>query len=135
MTELKSVSSGRGRARLVWVVTLLAVIAFGGAGIVKLAGDQSLAEQFTRFGLAPWFMTLVGAGEVIGALALLVRPIATLGGLGLAGIAFGAIIAHLVNDPIQRGIPALALLALALLVAYLRTGDFAATASRLSPRA
>ena len=109
------------------------MIGFGGAGIAKLAGDQSLAEIFTRFGLAPWFMTLVGAGEVAGALALLVRPIAMLGGLGLASIAFGAIIAHLANDPIQRGIPALILLALALLVAYLRTGDFVASASRFSP--
>ena len=79
-------------------------------------------------------MTVVGVGEVVGAVGLLIPRTATLAGLGLAGIAVGALANHFVNDPIGRAVPALVLFLLALGVAYLRLGPFAAAAARLAPR-
>lgn len=117
-----------------WILTGLTVIGFGGAGIAKLAGDEMLTEQFIRYGFPLWFMTLVGVGEVVGAVGLLFARTATLAGLGLGGIAVGALVTHFVNDPIGRAIPALVLLMLALGVAYLRLGNFAAAAAVVAPR-
>ena len=128
--------SGPGRARVIvgWILIGVTVVGFGGAGIAKLAGADMLEEQFVLYGFPLWFMTLVGVGEVVGAVGLLIPRTATLAGLGLAGIAVGALATHFVNDPIGRAVPALVLFLLALGVAYLRLGAFATAAARLAPR-
>ena len=133
-SDLAKARPAGSRVIAMWILTGLAVVGFGGAGIAKIAGDEMLAEQFVRYGFPLWFMTLVGVGEVVGAVGLLVPRTATLAGLGLGGIAVGALVTHFVNDPIERAIPALVLLLLALGVAYVRLGAFAAVAARLAPR-
>jgi uncharacterized membrane protein YphA (DoxX/SURF4 family) len=113
--------SRRGNV-LVWIMIIVCIIGFGGAGIAKVMGAEALAEEFTGWGLPLWFMTLVGVAEILGALGLLINGISTFSALGLAGIAAGALVTHAVNPPLQAGIPALALFVIALVVAYLRLG-------------
>ncbi|MSO64592.1 MAG: hypothetical protein EXQ85_02100 [Alphaproteobacteria bacterium] len=78
-------------------------------------------------------MILVGLGEVVGAILVLIRPVAALGALAMAGIAFGALVAHAVNAPLIAAIPALVLFVLALVLAYRRAPALTRTLFRLFP--
>ncbi len=118
---------------LVWILIIVCVIAYGAAGIAKVMGAEPMAEQFVSYGLPLWFMTLVGVGEILGVVGLLINGLATFAALGLAIIATGAIVTHAVNPPLQNGIAALALLVLALAVAYLRLGPAIGTLMLLVP--
>jgi putative oxidoreductase len=59
-------------------------IGFLGAGAAKLAGAESMVEQFEKIGIGQWFRYLTGAIEISGAVALL-----------LGGTMVGAIFTHL----------------------------------------
>lgn len=85
---------------------------------------QTLREEFATYGLPPWSVTAVGIAKVTLAILLLAgiwwptvtRPAA----LGTAILMLGAVSMHLkVRDPIRKSLPALALLGLSCLVAFL----------------
>ncbi len=125
--------SRRKRTIIIWIETVPPFLFFGGAGLAKVMGAEPMVQNFASYGLPTWFITLLGVGEVVGAIGLLVRPVSSLAALGLAAIAFGAIVNHAVNPPITMAIPAIILLILSLAVAWMRGGDFATAAARLLP--
>ncbi len=133
MSDVLTAPAGRRRTIIVWIVTVPLFLMFGAAGLAKVMGAEGMVQLLASFGLPTWFVTLLGVGEIVGAIGLLVRPVSSLAALGLAAIAFGAIVNHAVNPPITMAIPAIILLILSLAVAWLRGGDFAAVATRLLP--
>ena len=133
MSDELTAPAGRMRTIIIWIASVLLLLGFGGAGLAKVLGAEQMVQLLASYGLPTWFVTLIGVGEIVGAIGLLVRPVSSLAALGLAAIAFGAIINHAVNPPITMAIPAIILLILSLAVAWLRGGDFAAAATRLLP--
>ncbi len=133
MSDGLTAPAARGRMIIIWIVTVLLLLGFGGAGLAKVMGAEPMVQPLASYGLPTWFVTLLGVGEVVGAIGLLVRPVSSLAALGLAAIAFGAIVNHAVNPPITMAIPAIILLVLSLAVAWMRGGDFVAAATRLLP--
>jgi uncharacterized membrane protein YphA (DoxX/SURF4 family) len=128
MSDLSSATPSRGRTIIVWILTIITAAVFAMAGFSKISGAEQMVTAFTAFGFPTWFMTLVGIAEVVGAIALLLPPIASLAGLGLMGVAGGAFITHMASgDSIGMAIPSIVVLVLAAIVTWLRGKNFART--------
>ena len=82
--------------RIVWGVRILLALAFGAAGVSKLAGVPQMVQVFEAIGFGQWFRYLTGVVEVGGALLLLVPATGFLGALLLAVTMVFAVATHLV---------------------------------------
>jgi len=91
-----SPSSSPTQRRIVWGVRILLALAFGAAGVSKLAGVPQMVQVFEAIGFGQWFRYLTGVVEVGGALLLLVPATGFLGGLLLAVTMVFAVATHLV---------------------------------------
>ena len=132
MSELGRSTPSRRRTITIWVLTILVAIAFAGAGLQKITQAEAMVTAFNGFGLPLWFMTLVGIAEIVGAIGLLLPPIAFVAGLGLMGIGGGAFITHMASgDSIGMAIPAIVVFVLSVIVTWLRGSNFARTASNI----
>lgn len=103
--------------RIVWGVRILLALAFGAAGISKLAGVPQMVQVFDAIGFGQWFRYLTGAVEVAGAVLLLVPAGGFVGGLLLAATMVCAVATHVLligGNPA----PAVVLGALAAFVAW-----------------
>src|SRR5687767_11816961 len=78
-----------------WVIVGLASLQFLAAGGVKLAGQPETIENFERWGYPDWFRLVVGAGEVIGAILLVIPQTRFWAALALVIEMLGAIATHL----------------------------------------
>jgi uncharacterized membrane protein YphA (DoxX/SURF4 family) len=117
-----------------WVLTVLLVVAFLGAGGSKLAGAAPHPESFVRWGFPLWFMYVTGAIEVVAALLLLVPRTATLGAGLYVGTMVGAVLTHLkAGETAQVGAP-LVFLVLAVVVGLARRHEVVAPFNRLLAR-
>lgn len=94
MTSSSSVSPAQ--RRIVWGIRLLLALAFGAAGLSKLAGVPQMVQVFGAVGFGQWLRYLTGAVEVVGAVLLLVPATGFLGGLLLSATMVGAVATHLV---------------------------------------
>ncbi|MDQ0588376.1 DoxX family protein [Variovorax paradoxus] len=81
--------------RVVWGVRILLALAFGAAGLAKLAGVPQMAQVFEAIGFGQWFRYVTGVVEVGGALLLLVPATGFFGGLLLAVTMVCAVATHL----------------------------------------
>jgi putative oxidoreductase len=109
-----STFSSPTQRRIVWGLRILLALAFGAAGIAKLAGAPQMVQVFEAIGFGQWFRYVTGAVEVVGAVLLLVPATGFLGGLLLTATMAGAVATHLV---LIGGSPAPAVV-LALLSAF-----------------
>lgn len=103
--------------RIVWGVRILLALAFGAAGVSKLAGVPQMVQVFDAIGFGQWFRYLTGAVEVVGVVLLLVPAGGFFGGLLLAVTMVCAAATHVLligGNPA----PALVLGALAAFVAW-----------------
>ena len=104
------------------VISVLLAIAFLGAGLSKLSGAEMMVGNFERLGYPLWFMYFVGIAEVAGAIGLFVQRTALYAAVCLGILMLGAVGTHLMNDPLQQAIPALVLLVLCGVAAYINRG-------------
>lgn len=82
-----------------WAFQALLAAFFAFAGINKLLGlQQEMVDNFARLGPL-WFRYLVGVLELVGAAAILIPRVSSLGALWLACVMVGAVITHLVFQP------------------------------------
>ena len=95
-TSPTSTSPSRAQRRIVWGVRILLALAFGAAGLSKLAGVPQMVQVFEAIGFGQWFRYVTGVVEVGGALLLLVPATGFLGGLLLALTMVFAVATHLV---------------------------------------
>jgi uncharacterized membrane protein YphA (DoxX/SURF4 family) len=111
----------RGKVKTValWVLSGLLACLFAFAGAVKFVSPEA-AQQFAAFGYPGWFLFLIGAAEVGGALALLVPRTAFYGAAGLGVVMVGAVFTLLrAGEAPQAAVP-LVCLGLLALVGYAR---------------
>jgi uncharacterized membrane protein YphA (DoxX/SURF4 family) len=102
---------GWQRTALVALCWLLAV-AFAFGGVSKFLPGESFfgepyADRFVDWGYPAWFRFVVGAGEIVGAVLLVIPRRRFLGAVVLTVILVGAVLTHLVNqDPLAESIAA-----------------------------
>ncbi len=132
MTDLSGAAPSRLRLMVTRGLTVATSVLFGLAGAFKLTAAEQMVQAFEGFGFPGWFMFLVGAGELGGAIVLLLPPIAFLGGLGLMAIAGGAFVTHVASgDAFGAMVPSIVFFVLAALVTWLRGRDFARPAQQV----
>ena len=102
------------------VVTALYI---GGGGAAKLAGIPYFHSSFPKLGLPSWFGYLIGTCEVLGSIALFIRPLSALAALGLLVIMIGATYYHATYTPIVQAAPALVLALLCVYIFFERRGQ------------
>jgi putative oxidoreductase len=81
--------------RIVWGIRIVLALAFGAAGLAKLAGVAQMVQVFEAIGAGQWFRYVTGVIEVVGAVLLLVPPTGFFGGLLLTATMGGAVLTHL----------------------------------------
>jgi putative oxidoreductase len=114
-----------------WGLRILAAAAFLAAGGAKLAGVPMMVGIFDHIGIGQWFRVVTGLVEVVGAMAMLVPRSAAFGGLLLAITMASGVLAHLFvigGSPV----PAIVLLLITAMIAWLHRASFAAPLARLS---
>lgn len=103
-----------------WVMQVLAALAFLSARAAKLTGSPMMVAQFQAIGLGQWFRYLTGILEVAGAIALVLPRAAYYGALLLVVVMIGALIAHLKVLGLSTAATAFILLLLTGTIAYFR---------------
>lgn len=78
----------KGQKIAMWVVSILLTCLFLFAGLPKLLMPAKILSQWVY---APWFLTVVGMCETLGAIGLLIPRVAALAAAGLCGIMIGAV--------------------------------------------
>ena len=110
---------GNGADIALWTLQALAAGVFLFAGAAKLYGAQKLVATFEQVGLGQWFRYFTGGVEIIAAIVMLIPTTSCLGAVLLAVTMACATLTHLLiigGNPL----PAIALLAIMLLVAWYR---------------
>lgn len=88
-------SVSKTQRRIVWGVRILLALAFGAAGVSKLAGAAQMVQVFDAIGIGQWFRYVTGAVEVVGVVLLLVPATGFFGGLLLSVTMGCAVATHL----------------------------------------
>jgi uncharacterized membrane protein YphA (DoxX/SURF4 family) len=113
-----------------WVLQGLLAAAFLAAGGAKLLGAAMMVQIFDQIGMGQWFRIVTGLVEVAGAVALLVPGFAALGAVWLGATMFFAVLTHLLILH-SSAMPAVILLALNVLVVWLRRDQLAWATQRI----
>jgi putative oxidoreductase len=85
----------RGVTIVLWMLQVLAAVAFLGAGISKLAGAAQMVQMYDVIGVGQWFRYVTGIIEVGSAVLLLIPAGAVVGAILLVCTMVGAILTHL----------------------------------------
>jgi len=107
----------KGQKIAMWIISGLLASLFLFAGLPKLLTPGKMLSQWVY---APWFLTVVGVCETLGAIGLLIPRVAALAAAGLCGIMIGAVytlVAHHLNKELPVPIIVFILL---VLVIFLR---------------
>jgi putative oxidoreductase len=105
------------------IAIALVILYVGAAGIAKLAGVPYVHSSFPKLGLPSWFGYFIGACEVLGPIALLIRPLRALAALGIGIIMIGATYYHAVYTPVVQAAPAFVLLILCAYIFWTARSD------------
>jgi uncharacterized membrane protein YphA (DoxX/SURF4 family) len=84
----------------------LVVLYVGAGGIAKLLGVPYVHSSFPKLGLPDWFGYFIGVCEVLGCIALLIRPLSAIASAGLGIIMVGATYYHAAFTPLIQAAPA-----------------------------
>lgn len=117
----------KGQKIAMWVVSGLLTALFLFAGLPKLLMPAKMLSQWVY---APWFLTVVGVCETLGAIGLLIPRVAALAAAGLSGIMIGAVytlVTHHINN--QLPIPIVVFILLMLVIFLRRKEGRSVTAS------
>lgn len=107
----------KGQKIAMWVISGLLAALFLFAGLPKLLTPGKMLSQWVY---APWFLTVVGVCETLGAIGLLIPRLAALAAAGLCGIMIGAVYT-LVTHHLSKELPVpIVVFILLMLVIFLR---------------
>jgi len=101
---------------VLWTLQLLLAVAFFQAGRFKIGGNPGLARQFREWGYPDHLGLAVGAVEVLGGFALLLRPYAGPAALALMMVMLGALGHHLWRAESEALLPGILLILLGFVV-------------------
>ncbi|TGG92036.1 DoxX family protein [Natronospirillum operosum] len=103
-----------------WNLTVLLAAVYVWSGWLTASGAEGMVEAFERFGLPDWFRITLGIGELIAGLVLLIKPLVGLAALGLSFLMLGALLTHLIHDPLAYSLGAVVLFTLLVVLMWLR---------------
>jgi uncharacterized membrane protein YphA (DoxX/SURF4 family) len=110
-------------AVIVWALSIVLAALFLLAGLPKLLGMETVGLQAAAMeGFPPWVRMLAGLLQVIGAICLLIPPIATFAAVALALLMIPAAATQYISHPTWLWVP-IVLFVLLLLVAWRRSAD------------
>lgn len=104
----------------IWHLTVILSAVYLWSGWLTFTGAEGMVDAFNRFGLPDWFRVTVGVSEFVAGLVLLIKPLVGLAALGLSFLMLGAILAHVLHDPLAAALGGVILLALLILLMALR---------------
>ena len=117
------------------LVPSLLGLGFAVAGTDKLLSQNGYRRLFRHWGWSRETMGAIGAGEMLGGLALLCPPSRRLGGLLLTAVSTAVLTAELRRGETQRALPRGALLLAAMLCAVPRRAGVARSGRGRAARA
>lgn len=89
---------------LLWFSKIILSILFLLASLGKLTQNESVVEMFSNWGYFDGFYLIIGALELILALLLLIPKTTLFAAISLFVIMIGALVTHIVHDPILQTI-------------------------------
>jgi uncharacterized membrane protein YphA (DoxX/SURF4 family) len=111
---------GRGVNIAVWVVCALMCALYLMTGYMKVTSNPQAVAAFHNYDYSDGFRMFIGTCELLGAVALLIPPLAFWSASGLFIIMLGAAHAHLTHNEASHLPVVIALLALLPFVAWVR---------------
>lgn len=107
---------------IAWILQVLLAGMFIFSGFNKLKELDGTMKMFGSMGMPEWFGALIGGAELLGGIGLLIPRTVRLAAVGLIIIMAGAVFMHATKIPggIAKGVPALVLLVLLVVVYLLR---------------
>jgi uncharacterized membrane protein YphA (DoxX/SURF4 family) len=109
---------------LLWIIALFIALVCLRSGLLKVTGNIFWVRDFHRWGYPDWFRIVVGVAELVSAALLLVPGFAGYGASLFSLIMLGAIYTHATHNELSRLPFNLLLLALALIIAFMRRPTF-----------
>ena len=82
------------REHSAWVISIGLAAYFGFFGTAKLIGEETLHLPFTQLGLSTWYGYFIATLEVILALGLLFKRVASMSGIGISILIIGMAYYH-----------------------------------------
>ena len=116
LTQVSPVRCSRSGLFSLWAVQIALAGMFLLAGSPKLLGAPAMVGLFDAIGIGQWFRYVTGLIEVVSALALLVPSFAVFGALALVPTMVGAVATHLFIVGGSPALPAILLVASAVVV-------------------
>lgn len=115
-----AVAKSSMRKIFTWILTgsVAAVMIF--AGSVKLVGTPNMVAAFKGFGYSLWLMYVWGALEIVSAALLFVPRYAFIGAASIVCIMVVQLYSHMARAQVDKAAPAAVLLALAVVLGFLR---------------
>lgn len=95
MSMSSAAPESRTRAIILWVLKIVFVLLFLGAGGAKLFGVPQMVAEFNQIGLGDGFRYFTGITEIGGAILLLVPRTSVYGAFLLAAVCVGAFLAQI----------------------------------------
>ena len=102
-----------------WIARAIIAIGFLLASIGKLTSNPQVIGMFENWGYPTRFYLLIGILELVGAILILIPKTVFHTAIGLFIIMIGAMITHIVSDPIINIIRPLVFMSLLSLIIYL----------------
>ena len=87
---------------ILWAVRIILSALFLLASLGKVTGNPAIFDMFQDWGYSDWFCTFIGFFELIGAILLLIPKTTYYASIGLIILMIGALITHLIHDPIGQ---------------------------------
>ena len=109
---------------VLWLITLFLALVCLRSGWLKVMGNIFWVRDFHRWGYPGWFRIMVGVGELISLVLLLVPRLASYGASLFAVVMLGAIFTHYANNETSRLPFNFLLLTLSLVIAFMRRPSF-----------
>ena len=91
MSDSQVSTADKAKGALLWVITILAALAMGVAGVTKFTTPDMWNAMFTEWGYSIGFKSLIGAVEIVGAVSVLVPRFATYAATVLVLVMVGAV--------------------------------------------
>jgi uncharacterized membrane protein YphA (DoxX/SURF4 family) len=110
----------RRKTVILWAATSVLAIFFILAGLPKVLGQTGWVARFGAWGYPEWFPTVVGLGEIVGAILLMIPSCAAIGALVLSTIMVGAVGTHVWHGELPRIVIPIVLLVAVTSVGWVR---------------
>ena len=108
----------------IWIITLFLALVCLRSGLMKVTGNVFWVRDFHRWGYPDWFRMVIGIAELISLALLLIPRVASYGAALFGAVMLGAIVTHYTHHETSRLPFNLMLLALCMVIAFVRRPAF-----------